>query len=168
MPRSAVPEHLLKRDWEGTDNASWLMRMKKRIQYIFAAGPNVPSGFWKWRDIPKCLILLSGDGKVRTENTDGSQIGTLPAHSKVHLNALDSAENAHYISRIQPWLRWHFSVNWPLFVNMHVIYRKRDVEKAPKYQSEFGIKKMLTFGIGAKRDADKVYWLTMNMGGNFE
>jgi len=27
---------------------------------------------------------------------------------------------------------------------------------------------MFTFGIGFKRDRDKVYWLTANIGGNFE
>lgn len=158
MPKEAIPERVLKRDWVGTDNDSWLMRLKKKIQYVFAAGPNVPSGFWKWRDIPKLLFLLHGQGYTRWENTDGSVIG----------NEFDYYTQEVYLSRIQPWCRWHISLQWPLFFNCHFIYREEDVVKYPKYQSAFGIKKMFTFGIGAKRDADKVYWLTMFFGGNFE
>lgn len=161
MPRSAVPQHVLDRDWKGTDNASWLMRMKKRIQYVFAAGPNVPSGFWKWRDIPKTLFKLRNKHEwhsFRFENTDGSVI--------LHEDNAGTAKV--YLSRIQPWCRWHVSLQWPLFFNCHIIYRTRDVVKYPKYQSAFGIKKMFTFGIGFKRDGDKVYWLTANGFGNFE
>ena len=73
MPRSAIPQHVLDRAWKGTDNDSWLMRLKKKVQYWFAAGPNVPSGFWKWRDIPITLFAIKGKGDWRFENTDGSK-----------------------------------------------------------------------------------------------
>lgn len=157
MPKSALPKHLQNFDWSGTDNASFLMRMKKKLQVLIAAGPRVPSGFFKWRDIPKTLFAIKGEGDWRYENTDGSFI-TTDTQGIVPV----------YISRIQPWCRWFVYLQWPLFFNCGIIYRKKDVVKFPKYQSVFGITKMFTFGIGFKRDGDKVYWTTANFGGNFE
>lgn len=159
MPRSAIPQHVLDRDWVGTDNDSWLMRLKKKVQYAFAAGPNVPSGFWKWRDIPIKLIAVKGKGLWRWEDTDGTNI---------HAAEVYMYHSELYLSRIQPWCKWHVSLQWPLFFNCHFIYCQKNVVKYPTYQSEFGITKMFTFGIGFKRDGDKVYWLTANLGGNFE
>lgn len=163
MPRSAIPQHILDRDWVGTDNDSWLMRLKKKIQYIFAAGPNVPSGFWKWREYPKVLFSIKGSGYFRVENSDGTD--SCRAGPDGYLVYPGSA---YYLSRIQPWCRWHIVLQWPLFFNCHFIYRTKDVVRYPRYQSEFGITKMSTFGIGFKRDGDRVYWLTANLGGNFE
>ena len=160
MPKSALPPHLQDFDWQGTDNASWLMRQKKKLQYLITAGPRVPSGFFKWRDIPKCLFAKRGEGYYRLENTDGTEFryfGTPNYYPKVF-----------YLSRVQPWCRWHVSLQWPLFFNFHVMYSHKSVVEPLKYQSSFGITKMLTFGIGFKRDGDKVYWLTANLGGNFE
>jgi len=155
-PLDALPPHLQDFDWQGTDNASWLMRQKKKIQYLLAAGPR-SHGFWKWRDIPKTLFAFKGEGDWRYENTDGTYITT------------DTQNNQPvYLSRIQPWARWGVYLQWPLFFNFWFIYKEKDVVKFPKYQSAFGIKKMVTAGIGFKRDADKVYWLTANAGGNFE
>jgi len=171
MPKSAIPQHVLDRDWEGTDNDSWLMRLKKKVQYVFAAGPNVPGGFWKWREIP-LLLFYASPKWTRIENTDGSWTGKAsipPGFGNIEMitNTGKTVESV-YVSRIQPWCRWHISLQWPLFFNCHVIYRSKNVVKYPKYQSEFGITKMFTFGIGFKRDGDKVYWLTSNLGGNFE
>lgn len=163
MPKSALPEHLKNFDWKGTDNASWLMRQKKKIQYLLAAGPRVPSGFFKWREIPKLLFLFRGKGFERWENTDGTSIFRNPLSLDYYLSLDD-----YYLSRLQPWCRWHISLQWPLFFNFHVFYRQKNVVKFPTYKSSFGITKMFTFGIGFKRDGDKVYWLTANAGGNFE
>jgi hypothetical protein len=167
MPRSAIPQHVLDRDWKGTDNDSGLMRLKKKIQYIFAAGPNVPSGFWKWREMPLSLFSIKGKGVWRVENTDGSKSGVLYQKILTKWNTCWSNQ-IKYISRIQPWCRWHITLQWPLFFNCSVIYRSRDVRTYPIYQSTFGITKMFTFGVGYKRDGDKVYWPTANIGGNFE
>jgi len=164
MPKSALPKHLQDSDWSGTDNASWIMRQKKKIQYLLAAGPRVPSGFFKWRELPKLLYVASGKGSLRWENTNGTKIVS-------SYTLLDSEfENAdeYYLSRIQPWCRWGIVLQWPLFFNCWFIYRKQDVVSPPRYKSAFGITRMFTGGIGFKRDADKVYWLTANLGGNFE
>ena len=160
MPRSAIPQHVLDRDWVGTDNDSWLMRLKKKVQYIFAAGPNVPSGFWRWRDIPVTLFAVRGEGmkhvldeeqregRFRAENSDGST--KIPIMDKwLYWNSILKPRTV-YLSRIQPWCRWHISLQWPLFFNCHVIYCQKNVVTFPTYQSEFGIKKMFTFGIGIR------------------
>jgi len=167
MPRSAIPKHVLDRDWKGTDNDSGLMRLKKKLQYLVAAGPNVPSGFWKWREIPTSLFAIRGYGQWRLEDTDGSNIYTYP---KTNYDFKINADWKYfsYLSRIQPWSQYGIVLQWPLFFNCWFIYRKRDVVSPPRYKSAFGIKKMFTFGIGFKRDGDKVYWLTANLGGNFE
>jgi hypothetical protein len=154
MPKSALPDNYV----IGPDNQSWLMRLKKKVQIWLAAGPRA-SGFWKWREIPKHLIAIKGQGKWRYENTDGTEFYGL-ADTFIFKDS--------YISRIQPWCRWHVSLQWPLYFNCHWIYCQKNVVAFPTYQSEFGITKMLTFGIGFKRDADKVYWLSANAGGNFE
>ena len=169
MPRSALPPHLQDFDWQGTDNASWLMRQKKKIQYLLAAGPRVPSGFFKWREVPRPIFAyFSKDGDSRIESSDGSvqYAGSVGLWHWRH--DMSFMNPPMYISRIQPWTRWHISLQWPLFFNFHVIYRQKNVVTFPTYQSEFGITKMLTFGFGFKRDGDKVYWLTGNIGGNFE
>jgi hypothetical protein len=171
MPVSALPEKM--RDvnfWDGTDNASWLMKLKKRIQYALAAGPRVPSGLFKWREIPKLLFVLKGRGLLRYENTDGTKTlsSAVPIYQCSKICTFHFIECEYYLSRIQPWCRWHVSLQWPLYLNFHVIYSKKNVVKYPIYQSKFAICKLLTFGIGFKRDADKVYWLTANAGGNFE
>ena len=146
----------------GPDNRTWLMRLKKKFQIAILAGPR-SHGFWKWREMPKQLYLVAGKGMRRYENADGSwTIGVEFTEPKDTLNP------DFYLSRIQPWCRWHISLQWPLFFNCHIIYRSKNVVEWPAYQSAFGICKMLTFGIGFKRDSDRVYWLTTNLGGNFE
>ncbi|KKM91740.1 hypothetical protein LCGC14_1225590, partial [marine sediment metagenome] len=167
MPESALPPHLRNFNWKGTDNASWLMRQKKKIQVYLAAGPRVPSGFFKWREYPVTLFALKSSSRnrphlYRTESTDGNY------HSWVSGDVLlpnwGSQATDHYVvervylSRIQPWCRWHISLQWPLFFNCHFIYRQKNVVVYPTYQSAFGITKMFTFGFGFKRDGDKIYW----------
>jgi hypothetical protein len=162
MPKSALPPNYV----IGPDNQSWLMRLKKTVQIWLAAGPRVTpsSSFFNWREIPITLFASKGKGYWRYENTDGTVIRT-------NYDYPEDARPANipmYLSRIQPWCRWHISLQWPLFFNCHCIYRAKDVVICPVYQSDFGIKKMFTFGIGFKRDSDKVYWCTSNIGGNFE
>lgn len=165
MPKSALPPHLQNFDWKGTDNASWLMRQKKKIQVLLAAGPRVPSGFFRFREIPELIFTLKGGGLWRFENTTGRKIIPFGATFNFLHGIFDPN---FYLSRIQPWTRWHISLQWPFFFNFHIIYSQKNVVDYPTYQSSFGIDKMFTFGFGFKRDGDKVYWLTANVGGNFE
>lgn len=159
MPIDALPEGYV----IGPDNQSWLMRLKKKAQFALAAGPR-SHGFWKWRDIPITLIGLRGKGIWRYEDTGGDNITAVSKPDNVVFEKL----RYNYISRIQPWARWGIVLQWPLFFNCWFIYREKDVVSPPRYKSSFGIFRMFTFGVGFKRDADKVYWATANMGGNFE
>ena len=152
MPKDALPEGYV----IGSDNQSPLMRFKKKIQIALAAGPR-SHGIWKWREIPKTLVAFKGSGDWRYENTDGTYITTD-----------DKDIHPVYISRIQPWARWGVVLQWPLFFNFWWIYKLKNVALFPTYKSSFGIKRMVTGGIGAKRDSDRVYWATANFGGNFE
>lgn len=164
MPASALPK-----DYQlGPDNRTWLMRLKKKVQIVFAAGPRVPKGFWKWREIPITLFTIKGKQFWRWENSDGSKSEPINYRNFMFNGYFDYSKSGIYLSRIQPWCRWHFALMWPLFLNVHVIYRAKNVVEYPKYQSDFGITKMFTFHIGYKRDSDKVYWPTMYVGGNFE
>jgi hypothetical protein len=172
-PRSAIPQETLDRDWKNTDNDSWWQRIKKHwIQYPLAAGPLVPSGFWRWREYPKLLYIKKGEGDLRFESSDGNLSGIDPIErgGKFYLrsNKPDRTLEEVYLSRIQPWCQWHRSLQWPLFFNCHYIYRKKNVVTYPEYKSDFGIGKMFTFGIGYKRDAGPTYWPTANGFGNFE
>lgn len=172
MPKSALPDHLKDFDWQGTDNSSWLMQQKKKIQTWLAAGPRA-SGFWKWREFPISLFACRGNGAFRLETSNGGMHFAHYAANPVITKRWNRLRGFipmpfAYLSRIQPWCRWHISLQWPLFFNCHIIYKSKNIVKPLKYQSEFGITKMFTFGIGFKRDGDKVYWLTANVGGNFE
>jgi hypothetical protein len=150
----------------GKDNQSWLMRQKNKVQVWFTGGPRVPSGFWKFRELPRTLILLSGNGDLRYENTDGTVITCL---CKTKAGVLFNMEpTACYLSRIQPWTRFHFALMWPLAIHWSLIWRSRDVVKYPKYQSVFGIKKMFAGYLGWVRDSDKIYKPKFFVGGNFE
>lgn len=163
-PRSALPPGYRL----GPDNQSWLMKLKKKVQIWLAAGPRVPDGFFKWREYPKLLFIRRGEGWLRWEDSLGKYITqVVETDEKENFWAINHKIQV-YLSRIQPWTRWHVVLQWPLYFNCHFIYRKKDVVQYPQYQSEFGVCKMLTFGIGFKRDSDKIYFLTTNFGGNFE
>jgi len=110
MPKSALPK-----GYEiGSDNQSWLMRQKKKIQIWLAGSPRVPSGFFKFRDLPKTVFLLHGKGWIRYENTDGSRILDGDRYSKIP----KEEKGDYYVSRIQPWVRWHIILSWPFFFQL--------------------------------------------------
>ena len=158
VPKSAYPKNYKL----GSDNQGWLMELKNKVQVWFTGGPRVTpmSSFWKWREIPKELFVVRGKGLLRYENTDGSQINT----HIIHTSVIDE----YYLSRIQPWTRWHFAFMWPLGIHWSIIWKKKDVVSYPKYQSKFGIKKMFAGYLGWIRDSDKIYKPKIYMGGNFE
>lgn len=166
MPKSALPPNYV----IGSDNRNWLMKLKKRCQIWLAAGPRVPRGVFKWRDIPMTLLAYFGKGVSRWENTDGTEIKQYRSGLFYRRPYMwwGYQEPYYYISRIQPWAKWGLVLQWPLFLNIWFIYIQKDVVEPPTYRSAFGISRMFTLGMGFKRDSDKVYWLTCNLGGNFE
>ncbi len=161
MPRSAFPKNYKL----GKDNQNWLMRLKfKYFQVPLTGGPRVPKGFWKWRKIPNTLFLFAPKhGVIRTENTNGQKIDHY-----LHDPPDSRPTKGQYISRIQPWIRYHFALMRPLGIHWHVIWREKDVVKYPKYQSKFGWRKGMMGYLGWIRDSDRVYKPKAYWGGNFE
>jgi len=158
MPASAYPANYKL----GADNQGWLMGLKNKIQVWFTGGPRVPSGFFRFREIPKTLVLLSGNGDLRYENTAGSRVFRYKDFP------LFWVTEPFYLSRIQPWTRWHIALMYPLGIHWSFIYRSKDVVSYPTYQSVFGISKMFAGYLGWIRDSDKIYKPKVYAGGNFE
>lgn len=152
--------------WIGTDNASWFMRLKKRIQYWLAIGPRGKHWYCKTRELPKTLFAVRGKGLWRLENTDGSNIS--PLGWRIIWFGSPKIFPTHYLSRIQCWCQFHFAIQWPLFVQFHFIWKKEDVPSYPIYRSDFGIKKMVNAHAGYKKDGDRWHILTAFCGGNME
>lgn len=150
--------------WKGTDNASWLMRLKKKIQSHLALGPRDGSA----REFPIILFARRGLGVWRRENSKVTVFSPSIGSKSSYKFFRDYSDINLYLSRIQCWCRWHIALQWPLFFQCHIFWKKQNVVKYPDYKSDFGLKKLFNFHIGYKRDADKVYWPTMFIGGNFE
>lgn len=165
MPKSAYPK-----DYElGPDNQGWLMKIKNKIQVWFTGGPRVPSGFWKWREIPLTLFGMKGNGYWRVENTDGSVVLAAGAkRTSFVVYPIHHVIESIYTSRIQPWCRWHFALMWPLGIHWSIIWRQKNVVRFPTYKSNFGISRMFAGYLGWIRDSDKIYKPKVYMGGNFE
>jgi hypothetical protein len=162
MPLSAYPKNYKL----GPDNQSWLMRLKfKYFQVPLTGGPRVPRGFWKWRTYPKKLFLIFGTGRLRLESSNGDLIISCSDYANW---ARTSPPTRVYLSRIQPWCRWHFALLWPLGLTWHIFWNKKDIAKYPKYRSNFGLKKLFAGYLGWIRDGDKIYKPSLFCGGNFE
>lgn len=160
MPWSALPPqlnpHLNPDAWKGMDT-EW----KRWVKGWFAFGPRATQKWAQFREIPYTLFSKKGSGDWRFE--DGRmQIG-------IKENLARISYSPFYLSRVQPWCRWAFYINWPLFIHFHVFYRAKDVMAFPDTDSDkLSILKYFEFAIGFKRDADVVYWLTMFIGGKTE
>lgn len=155
--KDVIPEKFQDVDkaWIGTDNASALMRFKKRIQYWLAIGPLGNHWYCKTRFLPKTLFVKYGGGPLRYENSNGKMTSRVP-------------KSTMYLSRIQCWARWHVAVQWPLFFQAHLVYKQKNVPAYPEYRSDFGIDKMINIQFGFKRDGDEWHILTAFFGGNHE
>lgn len=155
MPWDALPDHLNPYKnpdaWKGTDT-EW----KRWIKGFLAFGPRCKASWARFRELPINLFKFGGLGNWRWETSDGKfQF----SHEYDHT----------YLSRIQPWKRWHIFVSWPLFFSCAVIYKKKNVLKYPDTDTnKLNILKAFVFQGGFKRDADCVFWLTVFLGGRFE
>lgn len=140
--------------WKGTDNGSRLMRFKKRIQYWLAVGPLGTHWHCKDRRLPTALVIYGG-GKLRYETGDGKQKFVHPYPDT-------------YLSRIQPWCRWHLAIQRPPFITGHIFWSKKDVQFYPDYKSDFGFKKLFNFYFGYGRDDQPFYYPKTTVNGNME
>ncbi len=130
--------------WKGTDNASLVMRLKKRVQYWLAVGPLGKHGYCKAREYPKTLFMIHGVG-VERESPDGP-----------------------YLSRIQNQCSWHIALRYPFFLTFHIFWDRHDIVPVGEYKSDFGFKKLFNGYLGWGRDDQPFYYPKVYAGGNFE
>ncbi len=151
MPKSALPPHL----WDVENNFpddsqfgdTWYGRIyrwfKKTTKTWFVFGPRATEWWARWREWPITLIAFFGEGQTRWEN---DIIVIKSTNAPIFL--YNSVYNKFYLSRLQSWVKWHFQVQWPLFLTGHVYIKD----------------KMWFAYVGFKRDADKIYWLSLTVG----
>lgn len=186
MPRCALPEHI--NDPDEIENAfpddsqfggffgNLWKRWNKATKHIEAFGPRCPKGiaftYWppfillkKWREVPTVLFARKGWGYWRFEK-DGAEDRLSAVDNPKEF--LAKPENAgYYLTRIQPWCRSHWQIQWPLFFCFHKYKDQADVVPVGERADRDG--KINIGYIGAKRDADKVFWyVAAFLGRNFK
>lgn len=148
MPRSAMPPHLQALSgWAGTDWDTWYQRWMIRFKYLTAFGPRATEWWAKWRDYPITLFARSSNESYRLEDdfTDLRWWGDEPIWNGT----------SWYLSAIQYWSKWHVQLQWPLFFACHYY-----IDPVPCYPAKASSKhRVFYFRIGARRDADRVYWM---------
>lgn len=102
----------------------------------------------KWRRVPKVLFAIKGKGLWRYESGRSE-------FASCRLIWIASRES--YLSRIQYYTRWHFSIQWPLLVSFHVYFKAKDVPVYGEILPDTDNK--LLFFYWNHFDADLVYWM---------
>ena len=157
MSWSALPEHLNTPEKVEAafpdDNQFgdvWFGRLykwfNKETKAMTAFGPRANEWWARWREWPITLFAAFGEGNSRWEN-DFIALRSL----NKPLFFYNSEDNRFYLSRIQFYCKWSIQLQWPLFFACHWYFK--DV----RYTNETD-GKLIFFYVGAKRDADKVYW----------
>lgn len=116
----------------------------------------------KWRKVPVTLWAKREGGPWRYE-ADGKpdEASHLPPKefTKDHPD--------YYLSRNQYWCESHTQIQWPLFYCTHKYNSPADVLPSGTRGDRDG--KIVLFYIGAKRDADKIFWwIAAFLGRNFK
>jgi hypothetical protein len=160
-PRCALPEHL--NDPDEIDNAfpddsqysGWFGKIyrwyqkKTKTWLVFSYRCD---GWLKWRKLPKTLFAIGGKGSWRYEGDNKDEIVTvMPPHE-----FLPKAPG-FYLSRIQYYKTWHFSIQWPLIFTFHIYPNPKDA--AIPYQPRADADGKVWFAYWNHFDADFVYWM---------
>lgn len=165
MPLSAMPEHLNSQEeidaafpddsQYGTD--TWSGRVykwyNKKTKTWFAFSYRCTEWWARWRKYPKVLFAIAGDGFWRFESENGDS--TISTDGKWYI--LNEDFGSDYLTRIQYYTRWHFSIQWPLMVTFHVYFKKKDVPVPGEPRQDLDDK--LLFFYWNHFDADLVYWM---------
>lgn len=122
--------------WNGKDDDDhWYTSWKKQVKGWFAFGPLSEYSWARFRYYPKLLFIITRQpSSVRYEN-DAKQWDAFQVNEFF---------DGGYVSRVQYSLDWHIGLQWPLFLHGHY----------GDWQ----------FYIGFKRDADRIYWLSLYFG----
>jgi len=156
MPLDALPEGF--KDQAVGTNTDWNNPIQKYWRKSwFAYGPRSNHWWAKWREMPKVIFAFRGPGMFRYENTDGSTefIGVASGDRQYSIGyeRYIMYFGQFYLSAIQYWCKWHVALLWPL--HFQVSYY---IDAAPMYPEQAGNRRVFYFRIGARRDADRVYW----------
>lgn len=164
MPKSALPPHLQDVEASFPDDSQFGTKtlfgrayywFKKKTKTWHAFGPRATEWWARWREFPKTLFAVIGPGFVRFE-TETWERGIV-VETFIPVKDIRVIRNAnfgnYYLSAIQYYLKWHIAVQWPLHIQAHVY-----IDKIPKTREETSARRVLFFRMGARRDADKVYW----------
>lgn len=155
MPRCALPEHL--NDPNEIENAfpddsqykgffGRIYRWYNKKTKTWFAFSHRCEGWLKWRKYPIVLVAIGGKGLWRYEGEAGELCW-----------ASASAPPGRYLSRIQYYKRWHFSIQWPLIVTFHFYPKAADVPVYGQPRPDSDGK--LWFAYWNHFDADLVYWM---------
>jgi hypothetical protein len=160
MPLDALPERLQTAEaWKNTDMDNifqrWIIK-NPWIHGLLAYGPRSKHKWACWRTIPKVLFAIKGEGPWRWEHDEAP---TLADYDKGVLKDKTLSHAGYYLSRIQYWCRWHFSIQWPFIITFHVYFKKKDIMPVELSTSHnLPNNTLIYFYIGAHRDGDVVYW----------
>lgn len=163
MPISAMPEHLNSQEeidaafpddsQYGTDNLfgriyKWY---QKKTKTWFAFGYRCTEWWARWRKYPIVVFAIKGNGYWRCE-TEHAEL-SVPEPNVLLFRKIDSG----YLSRIQYYTRWHFSIQWPLLVTIHFYPKAADVPRPNEPRPDSDGKPW--FAYWNHFDADLVYWM---------
>lgn len=154
--------------WKGQDDDRvWWMRWRIKIKGWYAFGP-LARQRWviggmpplpllaKWREYPIVLFGIFGPGKMRFEDSLTTRDRVEPVRTLVWYNP--EKKDKMFLTRVQYYCRWHFFLQWPLYLNFHWYRKKEYVPTHPNHENLDG--KLIRFYMGAKRDGTPVYWFT--------
>lgn len=155
-PWEDLPDHIdSPEEWAGKDDDQhWYTAWRKKLKGWFFYRPG--RFFRKW---PITVLAFFGKGSVRFENDWFAVRG--PAES---IGWHDSASNEFYLSRVQYFCRWHFQLQWPLFIAAHFYWNAEDVAS---YPIKSKLKGWMLYA-GVKRDTDGYWFPAIYIGTSFK
>ena len=171
MPWDALPEHLNSPEkWKGTDWDNGLQRWLLKFKGWFAYGPRSKHKWAQW-DLPKCIIGL---GVYRWEAIKLSDLYLPLRKFSTAKSTRILREDGYFPSVVQYWSRAHFLLTYApgshgfgWHLSLHFFWPWANPTKFPE-RSDFTIKEMFSFRIGARFDKDFVHWFpSAAVGGDF-
>lgn len=147
MPIDALPEGF--KDQAAGTNTDWNNPIQKYWHKSwFAYGPRSSHWWAKWREFPITVFAIRGDGVFRVEDDKCDFPFGITFRKIFWWEHKDK-----YLSAIQYWTKWGFQLQWPFHIQAHYY-----IDERPRYPEQAGNRRVFYFRIGARRDADKVYW----------
>lgn len=169
MPESAMPDWIKPTaagtgtDWDNPIQKYW-------NKAWFAYGPRATQAWAKWREWPVTIFAIrakEGYFRVETETYDRDS-GRENNHNRTSFWMENNIRlvfwgdgdgkgqreiTRGYLSAIQYWTKWHVALQWPFQFQAHYY-----IDDVPVYPEKAGNRRVAYIRIGARRDADKVYW----------